>query len=330
MSQAWTAKVSPYAKAHDGRALFELTLTLGLYGACWWAMFRLLDHSALAALALAPVAGLFLMRIFVIQHDCGHGSFFSVNRVNHVVGSLLGVLTLTPYAYWRRTHSIHHATSGNLDRREYGDIETLTVAEYRALSPWRKFVYRVYRNPLFFLLVGPFAQFVVKHRLPTDAPLSWKKEWASVIGTNLALAAAVIGLGETIGYGRFLMIQVPIVAVAGPLGIWLFFVQHQYEGAYWRRDADWSFQDAARRGSSYYDLPAVLHWVTGHIGLHHVHHLDSRVPLYRLKACMDAVPELSECKKLGLLESLSCPRFKLWDEDRRMLVGFEAAEAAAS
>ncbi len=275
----------------------------------------------LTLLLSLPAAG-FLTRLFIIQHDCGHGCFFHSARANHAVGFILGVLTLTPYQYWRRTHALHHASSGDLDRRELGEIDTLTVAEYLALSRWRRLGYRLYRNMFVLLVLGPLYQFVLKHRLPLDAPREWKREWRSVFATDLALAAIVVTMGLTIGLGRFALVYLPLLVVSGALGVWLFYVQHQFEDTYWENHPDWDFHRAGVQGSSFLDLPAVLHWFTGNIGYHHVHHLSSRIPNYSLRRCMAENPELQEVTRLTLRQGLACGRLKLWDEDARHLVGF--------
>ncbi len=327
-AQIWSARLAPYQRSSHLRAFLELLVTLVPLVGVGAAMLGAWDAGRLWLwLLLSPVGGLLLMRVFVLQHDCGHGSFFPSKKWNDRVGSLLGVLTLTPYSYWRRTHSIHHATSGNLDRREFGDIDTLTVREYLALSPARRLGYRIYRHPVFLLLVAPYLQFFVKHRFPTDAPAAWRKEWASVWWTNLGLVLFVTGMMAWLGPVRFLAVALPMPLIGSPLGIWLFYVQHQYEGAYWRRDGDWDFREAALAGSSYYDLPAILHWFTGYIGLHHIHHLDSRIPCYRLRDCLRAIPELAEVPRLGVLESLRCMGLKLWDEEQGRLVGFAEVHA---
>ena len=281
---------------------------------------------ALTLLLSLPAAGL-LTRLFIIQHDCGHGCFFHSPRANHTVGFVLGVLTLTPYQYWRRTHALHHAGSGDLDRRDFGEIQTLTVREYVALSRWRRLGYRLYRNMFVLLVLGPFYQFVIKHRLPLDAPRAWKREWRSVMATNLALAAVLVTASFTIGLGRFALVHLPIVVVSGAFGVWLFYVQHQFEDTYWENHPEWDFHRAGAEGSSFFDLPPVLHWFTGNIGYHHVHHLSSRIPNYSLRRCMDENPELQHVTRLTLGQSLKCARLKLWDEEAHRLVGCGEVQA---
>ena len=220
----------PYKGSHLGKSLWQLGTTSTLFVVNWWLMLRSLEVGYWLTLILAlPIVGLFT-RLFIIQHDCGHGSFFRSPRANHVVGFLLGVVTLTPYRYWRRTHAIHHATSGDLDHREFGDIDTLTVREYRALSRWGKIRYRIYRNMFVMLGIGSIYQFVFKHRLPLDAPREWKQEWRGVMWTNLAIAAAVLALGFGVGWTRFALVHLPIVVLSSSFGVWLFYVQHQFRG----------------------------------------------------------------------------------------------------
>jgi acyl-lipid omega-6 desaturase (Delta-12 desaturase) len=288
----------------------------------WYVMVQSLQVGWwLTWLIALPVSGL-LTRLFIIQHDCGHGSFFRSSKANNAVGFALGVVTLTPYQYWRRTHAIHHATSGDLDHRELGDIDTLTVDEYLALSRWGRLRYRLYRNTFVLLVLGPLYVFVLKQRLPLDAPRAWRREWASVMWTNVALAAVVVGLWQLLGLWTLLAVYLPIQVLSGAAGVWLFYVQHQFEDTYWEHHPEWDFHRAGIEGSSYFDLPRVLHWFTGNIGYHHVHHLSSRIPNYELRRCLEENPELQHVTRLTLASSLKCARLKLWDERSRRLIGF--------
>jgi len=326
-ARTWNEVLAPYKSSHLGRSLWQLGSTAALFALTWWLMLESLEVGYWLTLLLAlPAAGL-MTRLFIIQHDCGHGCFFRSPRANHAVGFVLGVLTLMPYHYWRRTHAIHHATSGDLDHRDFGEIDTLTVREYRALGRWGRLRYRLYRNMFVLLVLGPFYQFVLKHRLPLDAPRDWKREWRGVMATNLALAAGVTAMGLTVGFGRFALVHLPIVVVSGALGVWLFYVQHQFEDTYWENHPEWDFHRAGIEGSSFLDLPPVLHWFTGNIGYHHVHHLSSRIPNYALRRAMAENPELQAVTRLTLRESLGCARLKLWCEDRRRMVGFAEVRA---
>jgi omega-6 fatty acid desaturase (delta-12 desaturase) len=322
---AWQKLLAPYSKADPVKAWFQLLSTAALFAANWLLMLWSLSGPYwLTLLLVLPAAGL-QIRLFIFQHDCGHGSFFRQRKLNNVVGATIGVLMLTPYNYWRRTHAIHHATSGDLDNRSFGDVETLTVAEYEQLSRIGKLKYRLYRNPLILLTVGPFYQFVIKHRLPLDIPRSWKREWRSVMGTNLAIAGALTLVWLTIGFKSFLLVQAPITLVSAMLGMWLFYVQHQFEDTYWREHPEWDYHQAALEGSSFYDLPKILHWFTGNIGYHHIHHLASRVPNYHLPKCFREVPEMQHVTRLKIVESLRCLWLSLWDTEQGKLVSFRTA-----
>lgn len=321
---SWQARLEPFKRADTRRALVQLTLTALLFALGWVAMYASLDISyALTLLLALPVAGLYI-RLFIIQHDCGHGAFLPSRRANDLIGFWIGVLTLTPYRYWRRTHQIHHATHGDLDRRGTGDIETLTVREYLDRSFWGRLGYRLYRHPVVMFGIGPFWVFALKHRLPLDMPWDrkWKREWRDVMLTNLVLAVLLVLAHYTIGLASLFLVQGPIFLFGAAAGVWLFYVQHQFEETYWERPPEWRFEAAGLEGSSFYDLPPILHWFTGNIGYHHIHHLSARVPNYRLRECMDAVPELHRVTKITLRESLGCLRLKLWDESSGKLVGW--------
>jgi acyl-lipid omega-6 desaturase (Delta-12 desaturase) len=320
--RAWTKILAGYREPSRLRSIIELTITVVPFVALWalaWASVEFGQWWGLAA--TIPAAG-FLLRLFIIQHDCGHGAFFPTRRANDWLGRLLGVLTLTPYGYWRRTHANHHATSGNLDQRGIGDITTLTVAEYLALPRHRRLAYRMYRHPLVMFGFGSAVVFLLQHRVPLGLMRAGWQPWLSTMGTNLAIAAAGAAAISAVGLVPFLLVHVPIVLMAAATGVWLFFVQHQFEDTYWARDPQWRFQHAGLHGSSHYDLPPGLRWLTGHIGVHHVHHLSSRVPFYRLPEVLHDHPELRGLGRLTLLDSLRCVRLVLWDEDNRQLVSF--------
>jgi len=323
MSRFWNGRLAPYMGSDNRKAALQFVTTFAMFAASWALMYFSIRVSYLLTLALAVPTVFLLTRLFIFQHDCGHGSFFSKRRWNSLLGSFIGLLTLTPYHYWRRTHAVHHATSGDLDRRTLGDVEMITVAEYRALNFWGRLRYRAYRNPLVLFGLGPVWVFVIKHRLPLDAPLKWRAEWWSVITTNVAIAGVVTLAHFTIGIKAFLMVQLPITLLAGILGIWLFYIQHQFEDTYWREHEEWDFCRAGIEGSSFYDLPNWLHWFTGNIGYHHIHHLASRIPNYNLQRCFREVEELHRVTRLSILQSLKCARLHLWDEASERLIAFK-------
>ena len=314
--------LAPYRHPDTGRSIVQVLNTGIPFAVLWFLMYRSLAVSYWLTLLLAiPASGL-LLRLFIIQHDCGHGSFLKSQRLADALGFAIGIVTLVPYRYWRKTHAIHHATSGNLDQRVFGDIDTLTVEEYRRRSRWGRLGYRLYRHPLVLLGLGPLYQFVLKHRFPADAPRAWRREWMDVHMTNVALAGIVGIMWVTIGPVAFLLVQVPLTLLSGSIGIFLFYAQHQYEDTYWRRAGNWDFYEAGLRGSSHMVMPRVLRWFTGNIGLHHIHHIASRIPNYKLQRCFDENPALQNVTRLTLRESLRTLRMTLWDEDSRTLIGF--------
>ena len=304
------------------RSVFELAVTAIPYIALWIAAWAALSVSVWLTLAIAMSAGLFLMRLFLIQHDCGHGAFFRRRVVNNWVGRVLGVLTQTPYYVWRRSHAIHHATSGNLDKRGVGDINVLTVNEYRALPRSRRFIYQIYRHPLTIFGLAPGYIFFLRNRVPPGINRASWRFWISAMGTNAALVLVVGSLIYFIGVRAFLLVHLPSLLVAGYIGVWMFYVQHQFEETYWAQGHAWSSHAAALYGSSYYDLPGILQWITANIGIHHVHHLSSSIPYYRLPQVLRDHPELAQVKRLTLRKSFACPKFRLWDEDKHKLVSF--------
>ena len=319
-----------YREPSRARSIAELAITTAPLVALWAAAWFAYSLGAWwLTLLLALPAGGFLVRLFMIQHDCGHGAFFPHKTVNDWIGRVIGVLTMTPYDFWRRTHAVHHATAGNLDRRGMGDIDTLTVREYRARSRWGRLKYRLYRHPLVLFGLAPAYLFLVQHRLPVGMMRGGWLPWVSTQATNAAIAIIAVGLILLIGVKAFFLIHLPILMVAATIGVWLFYVQHQFEETSWSEGREWKFHEAALHGSSHYDLPRVLRWFTANIGIHHVHHLCSRIPYYRLPHVLRDHPELRDVGRLTLLDSLRCVRLTLWDETQQRLVSFREARALA-
>ncbi|SFQ16972.1 omega-6 fatty acid desaturase (delta-12 desaturase) [Mesorhizobium sp. NFR06] len=325
--RAWPKVLAGYREPHAGRSLIELTVTLVPFVGLWVLAAMALHHGFWSGMALTIPAAGFLLRLFMIQHDCGHGSFFAHRKADDWTGRVIGILTLTPYDYWRRAHAAHHASAGNLDERGVGDITTLTVAEYRSLSRPRRLAYRLYRNPAVMFGIGPIWLFLLKQRLPFGMMRSGMEPWVSTMATNLAILVLSLGLIWVVGLGPFLLVHLPIVVVAGSAGVWLFYVQHQFEETHWSQSPQWRFQDAALHGSSHYELPLVLRWLTANIGIHHVHHLSSKVPYYRLPEVLRDYPELRGIGRITIIESIRCVKLVLWDERHQRLVSFRDARA---
>jgi omega-6 fatty acid desaturase (delta-12 desaturase) len=321
-ARRWNALLAPYRHPILFSSVWQLTSTALLFVAFWLLAWLSLGVGWWLTLLLAIPAAMMVVRLFMLQHDCGHGSFFRSTRVNTIVGSALGVVTLVPYTYWRKTHAIHHASSGDLDGRDFGDIDTLTVREYLSRPRLKRLMYRLYRHPAVLLLIGPAWQFILKHRLPLDIPRSWRREWASVHGTNVGLAALVVAMCALVGWRAFLAVQLPITLIAGAIGVYLFYVQHQFEDTYWRYREAWNYYAAGLEGASHLRMPKLLQWCTANIGLHHIHHVASRIPNYRLQQCYDADPALQTVTTLTLPQSVRTLRLTLWDEDEKKLVGF--------
>jgi omega-6 fatty acid desaturase (delta-12 desaturase) len=319
----WNQKLARFRKADGRRSLFELVLTAGALAGLWSLGWMAWGAGLWpVALLLTVPAAFFLVRLFLIQHDCGHGAFFQERAANEWVGRAIGVLTLTPYDYWRRTHAIHHATSGNLDRRGLGVIEMLTVEEYLALPPIKRFGYRLYRHPLVMFGLGPAFMFFLQQRIPVGLMKEGWRPWASTLGNTIGAVIGVAVLIWLVGLAPILVVNAVTLLIAATIGVWLFYVQHQFEGVAWARNSAWTREEAALHGSSHYDLPPLLRWLTANIGIHHIHHLSSRIPFYRLPDVLEAHPELKAVSRIGLMESFRCVRLALWDEAGQRLVSF--------
>lgn len=325
----WIEILQRYRHPDPARSVFELFITLVPFLVLWTAAWAALDVGYWLTLLIAVPAAFFLVRLFLIQHDCGHGALFRKKRTNDWVGRTMGVLTLTPYDAWRRAHATHHATHGSLDDRGTGDIDTLTVREYAALSRWQRFLYRLYRHPFVLFGIGPTILFVVQHRLPIKMLRDGDRgTWISVMGTNAALAVLAGGVIWLVGWKAFVAVELPIVAIASSLGVWLFYIQHQFEDTIWAEKPEWNVHEAALHGSSHYDLPGFLPWLTAHIGVHHVHHLYSRIPYYNLPKVLRDFPELADVHRITLWESFKCVKLRLWDEQQRRLVALSDVAVA--
>lgn len=328
-SSTWRAMVAPYLKPDWRRALIQLSNTGVLFIGVMAAIMVGVGYGFWEALLLIPFAAFLLIRLFMFQHDCGHGSFFPARWANDLLGSVLGVFTLTPYKAWRGDHALHHAGTGNLDRRGIGDVTTLTLDEYTALPRRGRLAYRLYRHPLVLFGVGPAWQFLINQRIPRGHPIRSWQSWASVLGTNVALLGGLTILVLILGPLPLLLGWLPVMVLAATIGIWLFYIQHQFEDAYWELKPNWDFKASALQGSSFYDLPRPLHWLTGNIGFHHIHHLSSRIPNYRLRACHEENPALQEVPHLTLFGSLKCARLALWDAKQSKLIPFRNARKAS-
>ncbi len=322
----WDDLLASYSKASLRRSLLSLSTSVVPYLALLGAIYAASKVSLALALVLSIPAAGFLIRTFIVFHDCTHGSFFASKKANERVGGVLGVVLWMPFHSWRHKHAVHHATAGDLDRRGVGDIQTLTVAEYRARPWWGRIGYQLFRNPLVMFGLGPLWVIVVGPRL--FGPSASRKVRRSVLGTDLVLALVVGGSCWVLGWQTFLIVQVPSLLLTGSAGIWLFYVQHQFEDSYWQARPDWHYEDAALRGSSYLKLPKILQFFTGSIGFHHVHHLSVRIPNYNLERAHKASPKFEEAPTLTLWQGLTASRWKLWDEERQRLVTFRQARRA--
>jgi len=321
-SLSWMEIVSKYNFSDPVKSWWQLINSVVPYLLLWAAMIWSLNVSYWLTLGLSVFAAGFLVRIFIIFHDCGHGSFFKSKRLNEVVGILTGLMAFTPYHKWHHDHKEHHSTVGNLDKRGTGDVKTLTIDEYLKLTKWKRLKYHFYRHPIFLFGIAPFLIFILQNRL--SKKYMNRRERLYLHLTNLALVIA-IGLSMwTIGWEAYLAIQLPVIYIAAVNGVWLFYVQHQYEHVVWTRTGDWNYKDIALDGSSYYKLPKLLQWFTGNIGFHHIHHLSPRIPNYKLPICHKENPTFQDIKPITIISGLRSLRLRLWDEKAKKLVGFKA------
>lgn len=318
----WIRVLAQYREPRMFRSIFEVSVTaiplISLWVIAWW----MTSISYWLTVAFCIIASAFLVRLFTIQHDCGHGSFFPNKHANDWLGRVIGIFTLTPYDIWRRSHSLHHSGSGNLAKRGVGDLHTMTVSEYLEGTTLRRLMYRAYRNPLILFLIGPIYVFGFENRIPLGYFTAGWKYWISAMGTNLGIFSLAAVLIYLIGFWNFTLIFCLTSFLAAAMGIWLFYVQHQFEETHWDQPEDWDMHDAALYGSSHYVLPQPLKWASANIGIHHVHHLYSRIPFYRLPEVIRDYPVLAEMKRLTLWESFSCVNLHLWDEAQRRMVKF--------
>jgi len=321
-----------YKGADTKRSVTQLATTMGAYfGLCALMLYSFMHAAYAVAFLLVPLASGLLVRLFIIQHDCGHNSFFRSRHINNLVGRCISVLTITPYGFWKKAHAMHHASSGNLNRRGIGSLDTITVKEYLALPPRQRRIYKIYRNPFSQLIVVPIVYIFIIQRFPPSQSLPFLKEyhsmplaqsWRSILALDLALILGFSLMGNLIGWMPILLCYLPVVMITAWIGGWLFFVQHQFENTYWNDDNNWDFHDAAVSGSSYYVLPSLLQWFTGNIGIHHIHHLCPMIPNYKLQSCLDGSKALQAINRLTFSQSLKCLRWALWDDDQKKMVAF--------
>lgn len=314
-------KLSPYEKSSNKNSVWQLINTMGPFVLLWFLAYQSLEISYLLTLGIATIAAGFLVRIFIIFHDCCHHSFFKNRLANKIVGTCTGVLTMCPYDQWQRSHSIHHATSGNLNKRGIGDIWIMTVEEYETASTWQKFAYRMYRNPFIMFVIGPIYIFLIAYRFNRKDARS--KERINTYVTNFSIIAIFALFFLTIGWKAFLLVQGPIFLISGSAGVWLFYVQHQFEHVYFEREDKWNYVKAALEGSSYYKLPKVLQWLTGNIGFHHIHHLSPKVPNYHLEELHNTHFLKENIPTVTLSSSIHTLKYKLWDEKQKELITFK-------
>jgi omega-6 fatty acid desaturase (delta-12 desaturase) len=314
--------VEPFEQIEMKKSVRQIVNTLAPLFILWYLAYVSLSVSYWVALPLTIVAAGFMVRTFILFHDCCHQSFFKNRRANEILGTLLGVLTVVPYQQWKSTHSIHHATSGNLDQRGTGDLWVMTVDEYKQASRWTRIRYRLYRNPLILFGFGPTYTFLIEYRFNKKGVR--RKERINTYVTNVLIIGLYAFLCWLVGWQAFLLIQAPIFLISGTMGMWLFYVQHQFEPSYFEQGPEWSYYEAAIEGSSYFKLPRLLQWITGNIGFHHVHHLSPKVPNYNLEKVHHTIPLLQNVKTITILSSLKSVTFRLWDEENRTFIGFKS------
>ncbi len=326
----WVQVLAKYRDPNPVRSSFELGISLVPFVLLWVAACWVAQYSYLGALAISAVNGGFLLRLFCIQHDCGHGSFLGNRNVSDWIGRALGVVTLTPYDVWRRTHALHHSHAGDLGHRGIGDVMTLTTEEYHQRTAFGRWLYRLYRHPLFMIGLAPPYLFILPNRLPFGLMNQGKKYWISAMGTNLAIVTILATIVYFGGLQALFLVFLPTTLIAASVGMWLFYVQHQFEDTHWEKAPDWQLHEAALHGSSHYDLPPILRWFTANIGIHHVHHLYARIPFYRLSEVLSDHKELVQCSRMTLMQSFKCAGLDLWDAKSRRLVSFAAARQVAA
>ena len=317
---AETAQSARWQQPNAWRAAWQAVNSFGAFLLTWCAIYLTLGVSWWLTISLATLAGLLLVRVFIIFHDCGHGSFFESRLANDALGVVTGFFAFVPYHHWRGEHAIHHGSAGDLERRGTGDVWTMTVSEYLSSPRARRWAYRIVRSPVILLSVGPLALLLLWQRMPRAS--ATRRERHSVWWTNVGLLCMVAGLSAVFGIVPYILIQLTVLLVGGSVGVWLFYLQHQFEDAYWERGEDWDFADAALKGSSYLELPSVLRWLTGNIGFHHVHHFNPKIPNYHLRPCHESAPAFRNVKPMRLAAGVRALRLRLWDESSKKLVGF--------
>ena len=318
--RSWEKVIMRYNHPELRKSIWQIFNSVVPYIFMWYLMYRSLNYSYVITLLLSVVASGFLIRIFIIFHDCGHGAFFSSRKANEAVGMIMGIIAFTPYYKWHQQHKIHHATAGNLDKRGIGDVWTMTVDEYRNSSRWTRFFYRSFRNPFILFSIGPLVVILIQNR--TSQKNMTKHDKLNVYLTNTLILAMAFGISMLIGFKAYLLIQIPIIIVAHIAGLWLFYIQHQFDETSWERDPLWDYKTAAIKNCSYLKLPTVLQWFTGNIGFHHVHHLSPRIPNYNLERCHFENEIFREIKPVYLLETFRALRLSLWDESTHTMISF--------